>query len=228
MTRRVAVYGGSFNPFGNNHLDVLRYVAESGEFNGIVVVPSAAHALKANPFPFEHRYNMALLGNQAAEYAKPSFPERVWYSVSMAELHMLRDQRGPIYTIDLLRYLKKTTVGTTPSELKFVVGPDIIEELDRWKYVDEIRNEFGFFEVPGMGVHASQVRNMMASGVATWTNHVPSLVARYIRKHGLYNVQRVDCQHNFQDTPPDRTSGTTVQHCPKCGLERVFHLENHA
>ena len=47
-TRRIAVYGGSFNPFGKHHQDIVRWLIEEGGFNTVLVVPSAAHALKGD------------------------------------------------------------------------------------------------------------------------------------------------------------------------------------
>jgi cytidyltransferase-like protein len=179
MTERVAVYGGSFSPFGNNHLDVVRHVADSGEFDRIVVVPSISHALKARTFPYEHRVNMATIA-----LAHPGMP--VPAEVSMVELYMLQTQPGPIFTIQLLRHLRDCHPDNRDAQLRFVVGPDIIAELDRWKYVDDIRREFGFFQVPETGVHASAVREMIWMGRAAWTRYVPHDVARYIKMHGLY------------------------------------------
>ena len=232
MTRRIAVYGGSFNPFGNNHLDVIRYLAESGEFSQIILVPSVAHALKADQFPYEHRFNMTELGVTARYHAVPSFPEKVTIGVSLAEMQMLKRQPGPIYTYHLLQYLQKEHAQFDGEVgYRFVIGPDILDEIDQWKYVDEIRKDFGFFEVPEMGLHMSQVRDMIGNGVSTWKQHVPHVVANYIKMHGLYHVERVDCVHELHeklkrhsrdpfDPPRDI--------CSKCGLERLHHLKKPA
>lgn len=181
MAYRVAVYGGSFSPFGNNHLSVIQHVADSGEFDEIVVVPSIAHALKKTTFPYEHRVNMAKLALWANKF---SLPVECW----TAEMTMLRDQPGPIFTIQLLRFLKtqiRHETRETP-DLKFIVGPDIIEQLDRWAYVDEIRKEFGFVEVPDQGIHATEIRKRIAEGNPAWKDQVPPAVAKYIEMHKLY------------------------------------------
>jgi|GEM_PF-2381595 len=185
---KVAVYGGSFNPFGNQHLDVLRYLAESGEFQHIIVVPSAAHALKTGILPFEHRFNMTALGIESRYHECPSFPERVTITIAIDELHMLKQQPGPIYTIQLLRHFKTGHRGKE-NDYRFVIGPDILDELDRWEYVEEIREEFGFYQVPMMGIHSQAIRDMIRNGVSTWIRHVPTQVAAYIKMHGLYDVE---------------------------------------
>jgi len=187
---KVAVYGGSFNPFGNHHLDVIRHLAESGEFQHVIVVPSAAHALKTGILPFEHRFNMTVVGVESRYYECPSFPEKVTISVAIDELHMLRSQPGPIFTIQLLRHYRKRDLPGKENDYRFVIGPDILDELDRWEYVNEIREEFGFYQVPMMGIHSQAIREMIGNGVSTWSRHVPTQVAAYIKMHSLYDVRK--------------------------------------
>ena len=184
MIYRVAVYGGSFSPTTNTHLGVLKYVADTGEFDKIIMVPSISHALKTTSFPYEHRVNMATL---AVKHAKLG----VRVDVSMVELSMLLHQAGPIYTIQLLRWLQAASPENEEMRFRFIVGPDIIEDLDQWKYVDEIRTEFGFLGVPDLGVHASEIREIMADGFPGWKEHVCAPVVEYIEMHGLYGVERV-------------------------------------
>ena len=213
MKRRVSLYGGSFSPFGNHHLDVLSHVADTGEFNEIIVVPSIAHALKATTFPYEHRINMATL---AMAYAK--LPVRV--TVSMVELYMLQNQPGPILTIQLLRYLRKCSPQNTEAAFRFVIGPDIIEELDQWKGVDDIRREFGFLEIPEQGIHAAEIRDLIAQGSPTWKRHIPPPVAEYIEMHQLYCVDRVTCDHEWESTLVQTAECPHKERCGKCNLPK--------
>lgn len=183
MTKRIAVYGGSFSPFGNQHRDVLRHIGASGKFDEIFVIPSVAHPLKKEQFPFEHRLNMAELAVWSGSWAIP-----VW--VGPVERRMLQEGiTAPLFTIKVLRYLSKVTEKfgeDEKGEFRFVIGPDIIEELDQWEGVQEIRDEFGFFEAPNMGNHSTQIREMIRAGYAGWKDLVCPQVARYIETHELY------------------------------------------
>ena len=210
---RIAVYGGSFSPFGNNHLDVLQHVVDSREFDRIIVVPSISHALKKRSFPYEHRVNMATL---AIEHAKVELRTEV----SMVELTMLQVQPGPIFTIQLLRYLRDCHPDNRDSQLRFVVGPDIIQDLDRWKYVDDIRREFGFFGVPERGIHASAIRDLMADGDPSWEAHMPQPVAEYIKMHRLYHAERATCDHDWQSALVTTSFSPHSEQCAKCLLPR--------
>ena len=185
MTKRIAVYGGSFSPFGHQHRDVLRYIGASGKFDEIFVIPSVAHPLKKEQFPFEHRLNMAELAVHNDTWAIP-------VEVLPIERLMLREGvKAPLFTIKVLRYLLKTAEEFgegEKGEFRFVIGPDIIEELDQWEGVQEIRDEFGFFEAPHMGSHSTQIRERIQTGNADWKDLVCPDVARYIEIHGLYKA----------------------------------------
>jgi nicotinic acid mononucleotide adenylyltransferase len=178
----IAVYGGTFSPFGSHHLQAISQVAESQLFSKVVVVPAIAHALKSTEVPWEHRYHMAVLGTNDIR-----FPHGVRVTVSDAEFRMLREQPTPIYTIDVLRHFQRMN---DKADYRFVIGPDIPGELDRWHQAERIQEDFGFFELPELGIHATDIRTMIAQGDSAWEGHVPPPVARYIKMHGLYGASQ--------------------------------------
>jgi nicotinic acid mononucleotide adenylyltransferase len=192
MKRRIAVYGGSFNPFGKHHQDICRWLIEEAGFNRVFVVVSAAHALKSDLPDFLHRFNMAKLGVNDLRYnGVPTLPFESTLQVMTTEQDMLQRQGPPIYTIDLLREIKKgygTTFGSDeePPEIKFAIGPDIRAEFPQWKGVDEIEKEFGFVNVPVFSMRATDLRRMIADGTSLWHRHVPSPVKQYIERNRLY------------------------------------------
>jgi nicotinic acid mononucleotide adenylyltransferase len=150
-----------------------------------MVVPSAAHAFKPDLPAFIHRYNMAKLGVNDLRYnGRPSLPFHSDIRVSMLEVDMLCRQEAPIRTYELLKEIAQGYPDTT--EIKFAIGPDILEEIHKWERVPEIRKEFGFVELPVHGMRATKIRGMLAEGVDSWKRHVPSSVQKYITRHGLY------------------------------------------
>jgi nicotinate-nucleotide adenylyltransferase len=186
MARRIAVYGGSFNPFGKHHQEIVRWLIEKGGFNYVIVVPAAAHALKDDLLPYIHRYNMTKLGVNDLRYnGIPSLPFEASVAVSTLEMDMLRQHPGPIRTYELLKEIRK---GHPDDEIKFAIGPDIPDELDRWANVDKIEAEFGFVKLPIQSMRATKLRQMMEEGISAWKQHVPSMVVQYIERHNLYNV----------------------------------------
>jgi nicotinic acid mononucleotide adenylyltransferase len=184
MSKRIAVYGGSFNPFACHHQDIIRWLVEESGYRHILVVPAVAHALKEGLLPYEHRYNMTRLGvDQLMYQAIPSLPFETTVVTSSIELDMLRQHPAPIRTYELLCEIRK---GHPDAEIKFAIGPDIPGEMDRWANVNKIEAEFGFEHIPIQSMRATKLREMIASGVTAWHRYVPVPVRRYIEMHGLY------------------------------------------
>jgi nicotinic acid mononucleotide adenylyltransferase len=186
--RRVAVFGGSFNPFAKHHQDIVRHLVEHEGFSTVIVVPAAAHALKDDLIDYMHRFNMTKLGVDDLRYnGMPSLPHGSDVRVSMVEMDMLRRQPGPVRTYELLKEIRKGFLERDEDlEIRFAIGPDIPDEMDRWAHVDEIREEFGFVNVPVQSMRSTKLRQMIREGVEAWERHVPILVRKYIKMHGLY------------------------------------------
>jgi nicotinic acid mononucleotide adenylyltransferase len=191
MTRRIAVYGGSFNPFGTHHQDIIRWLIEEAKFTTVLVVPAAAHALKSDLPEFVHRFNMAHLGSVDLNFAMPSLPFGSNVKAIEIEGRMLQRHKPPIYTWDLLNAIKEQYGQTfrkdeEPPQFKFAIGPDVRDEFDKWKGVEDIERDFGFVDVQVFSMRATNLRGMIADGTDLWKRHVPRPVAQYIERNGLY------------------------------------------
>lgn len=188
---KYAIYGGSFNPFGNNHQDIVRWLLTESGFDKVYVVPSAAHAQKSSLPDYMHRLNMTKLGVRDLKYGIPSLPKGKEAIVSDIEMHMAMTQCPPIYTWDLLNEMEKIYFrpykGQEKPEIKFAIGPDVAAEVDDWKFGKEVKEKYGFVEIPLFGVRATELRQMIAEQpFQSWKRHVPLSVGGYIQDHGLY------------------------------------------
>jgi nicotinic acid mononucleotide adenylyltransferase len=176
--KKLAVFGTSSNPFCLHHGECLRWLVEEGGFDHVLVVPSAAHALKKDLPPFAHRLAVAKIGVDA-------LPLPIASRVEVTSIEEeLRDGEGPVYAYDLLRAVHVRWKEF--SEIRFSIGSDIFAELHRWKFVAEIERDFGFTQLPSLGTHATEVRRKIAEGDPSWRSLVCDGVVDYLERHNLY------------------------------------------
>jgi nicotinate-nucleotide adenylyltransferase len=117
--RRVALYGGTFDPVHLGHLDVARRVSELFEIEKVIFVPAqlAPHKLGKTVSAPLHRYAMLVLATQ-------NDPRLV---VSTFELEA-PDRR---YTVDTIAHFQKTLAEST--DLFFIMGADSWSEISTWR-----------------------------------------------------------------------------------------------
>lgn len=195
--KRIAIYGGTFDPVHMGHLEIGRRVSQVFELDQFLFVPAhqAPHKQDREPTSGFHRY--AMLGLATKDEAK--------LCVSTFEL----DAPGRQYTVDTLTHFRSLFGEST--ELFFVMGADSWTEITTWREWDKLTTlanlivvtRPGFkLEVPEpepgskkvfvsdavmIDISATQVRAAAREDDEEKLNRlVPQEVANYIRKYGLY------------------------------------------
>ena len=116
--KRIAFYGGSFDPPHNGHLTIARKLTEVFELDEFVFVPAfhAPHKKDKNPTSAFHRYAMlALATNDESKIG-----------ISKIEL----DAPARPYTFETLRRLKGELNDT---RIFFVMGADSWQDITTWR-----------------------------------------------------------------------------------------------
>ena len=133
---RVGLFGGTFNPLHNAHIEVARTALEQYSLSRIVFIPNGIppHKERVLGADKEARFEMVRLAIQ-------SMPE---FTVSRIEV----DREGPSYTIDTIRALK----DDYPQGICFIVGADRLLKLDTWKEPHELLRSVPFVIAPRSGV----------------------------------------------------------------------------
>ena len=191
---RVGLFGGTFNPLHNAHLEVARVAREQYELSKIVFIPNGTPPHKKSVYGVnkEARFEMV----QRAVESIPGF------EVSRVEV----DRDGPSYTIDTIRVLK----DDYPQGMCFIVGADRLLKLDTWREPHELLRSIPFVIAPRSGVSldafdvspfseavvlplemadvdlsSSHLRERVrhSQSIREW---VPESVAEYIEEHGCY------------------------------------------
>lgn len=187
-TRRIGVFGGSFDPVHLGHLAAASEVLTVLQLDEVVFVPANAQPLKPPPrASAAHRVAMV-------ELAVADNPR---FSCSSVDV----ERGGETYTVDTLTDLRRAHPGV---ELTFIAGADAVASLDRWKDPERLRGLARFVgvtrpghampegerdlqvvAVPGVAVSSTEVRRRVSIG-APIRYLVPDAVVEYIAQHELY------------------------------------------
>lgn len=121
--KKIALFGGTFNPIHNGHIRLLKTADESMSFDELIIMPSKIppHKKAQGLVSGEHRMNMLKL----------AFEDFKNLSVSDYELK----RRGKSYSVFTLRYLKKLYPN---DKLYFIMGSDMLLCFDKWYRYEEI------------------------------------------------------------------------------------------
>lgn len=117
----IAVFGGSFNPPTNAHINLAKQIIEKYSVNKIVFVPVSTKYNKNGLAPDKDRFEM--LQKICNKNDK--------MQVSSIEL----DTQRQLYTIETLKILQQQN---PEDEIYFILGTDNLKELDTWHNAQEL------------------------------------------------------------------------------------------
>lgn len=183
-SKRVGLFGGTFDPIHHGHLIMARDVMEQDQLDEVVFIPCANSPHKPERTKASDEDRLALIRIAVAD--EPGF------TVSDIEI-----QRGGIsYTIDTVLYYK----SLFPKDTFFwLAGEDQAEKLDTWHRIDELRTliSFRFMHREGSQEHltlgrrldisSTEIRQRIASGLSI-RYLVPEPVRKEIERRQLYRT----------------------------------------
>lgn len=210
--RRVGIYGGTFDPVHDGHVEVARRVLELFELDEVIFVPACVppHKRNASITSAFHRFAMLALATAADQRLLVSTielnaPDRPYAVDTVAR--MLDETRRLFFIIGADSWSEITTwhewqrlvqmcdliVATRPG---YVAEPKTnnfvdMSGLERRAVVELIKSEAKprvfLTDVAMVDVAATQIRGAVRAGdFAGLRVMVPPSVADYIEKHGLY------------------------------------------
>lgn len=192
-TARIGVFGGTFDPIHNTHLEVARAAIEQASLDRVlfVVAGNPPHKHNATFAAAEDRYALV----QAAVAAEP------FMEASRIEI----DRPGPSYTADTLSALKDAQPG---SALSLIIGMDALVDLPRWRspkrilslarilvvprpgdwqIPDAVKGHYDVLSFTSSDVSSTEIRRRIAAGESV-DALLPPAVLRYIDDRGLYDA----------------------------------------
>ena len=117
--RRIALYGGTFDPVHVGHIEIARRVSQLFEIEKVIFIPAqmAPHKIGRPVTEPIHRYAMLALATQ----------DDPQLSISTFEL----DAPDRRYTVDTLAHFQRALGDGT--ELFFIMGADSWSEITTWR-----------------------------------------------------------------------------------------------
>ena len=192
-TKKIGVLGGTFDPIHLGHLVLAEQVKEKLKLDQVIFIPCfhSPHKTRQKLSPAKDRFRMTQLSLEGNSF----------FSVLDIELK----RKGLSYTVDTLRELRDLYPD---SQIYFLTGSDVVNELDTWKDPKQIyrlakvviatRPGFDEFDpehhlakksivvpITGIDVSSSEIRRRVKKGKSI-KYLVPSGVEDYIKKKKLY------------------------------------------
>jgi len=192
---RVGLFGGTFDPIHNAHLEVARQSLAQMKLRKVIFVPSKhpPHKSEEGMTDAETRYRMVDIAIDGKEKLE----------VSPVEIN----RTGPSYTIDTLKEMKEVY-----GDIAFIVGADNLINIDTWKEPEKLLNSCPFIVAPRGGIlkgdfekdifkgkdirflnmseislSSTEVRERIIQGQPV-DGMVPESVRDFIRANDLYRV----------------------------------------
>ena len=195
--KRIALYGGTFDPVHVGHLEIARRVSVVFEIEKVVFIPAqvAPHKVGRPVTEPIHRYAMLALATQVD-------PQLV---ISTFEL----DAPDRRYTVDTVEHFQRELGDST--ELFFIMGADSWSEITTWRewerllaminhivvtrpgyepstsHVGALAERVAFTDAVMRDVSATSIRKLASEErYGELAGLLPGPVLEYIKKYGIY------------------------------------------
>ena len=146
---KIAVLGSAFNPPTLGHKDVIKQCLDANCFDEILLVPSIAHVFGKKMAPFVDRVSWLELFLSDLNADKLFNPANTRLSINLCEQRLFANanNEGTVCTYDVLNFLKNDYEKKylDAVSLFFVIGPDNVKNLAKFKYAKELQETFDFF-----------------------------------------------------------------------------------
>jgi nicotinate-nucleotide adenylyltransferase len=204
QAKRVAVFGGTFDPIHLGHLSVAGALLEDFHFDEVLFVPAhiAPHKRGQEVTGGIHRYAMLALATQDREELK----------ISTIEL----DSPDKPYTVETLNRLQE---GSTKN-LFFIMGGDSWNEITTWRNWEKVLTMVSHlvFTRPGFSLRTDHVTQSLAERIVDMRGWSIS------RVRDEFNSPMKQSSIYFTDRIMNEISSTTVRNGLKSGSAEIKDL----
>jgi len=194
--RRIALFGGSFDPIHNGHLAVARAADRRFNFDEIHFIAASRppHKLKQHLAPFPHRFAMVALACAEHPHFVPSLSE-AGEDFSGTQLH---------YSVDTVRYFRHKYHGQG-DHILFIIGADAFLDIPMWKEYETLLGLCDFIIANRPGIRSEALRLVIPPDVIARPDPKkeeetpPSPVVAHLRHTTVYLLETVSSDVSATD-----------------------------
>lgn len=214
--RRVAVYGGSFDPVHNGHLAIANTLVERFELDEFIFIPAfhAPHKVRLKPTSAYDRFAMLCLitenmPNISVSKMEVEAPERPYSVETLTRFHTERPT-DEIYFVmgadswmdirtwreweKVLSLSNHIVVNRPGYDISFDHVTDEIRERivdlrqkDQMEFENDNVKRIYITDAVDVDISATEIRRKIRNGDPTWRQDVPAEVAIYLEKYQIYS-----------------------------------------
>jgi nicotinate-nucleotide adenylyltransferase len=151
--RKIALFGGTFDPIHEGHLAVARAAERRFHFDEVHFIPAAhpPHKPASDLIPFAHRFAMVALACAGQARFVPSLAEANNNSGAGA---------GASYSVDTVRRFQRE-ICRPGDQLYFLLGADSFLEIGTWKEYETLLGLCDFVVAHRPGVSSNSLRRVI-------------------------------------------------------------------
>jgi len=124
--KKIALFGGSFNPIHNDHIKIIKELLKKGLVDEVWIMPCNKHAFNKELASGKNRVEMIKLAIKNIKKVRVCYIEL--------------KSTGKNYTLNTLRKLR----ARYPYEFILMVGADILHEIKKWHNYRKLLDETSF------------------------------------------------------------------------------------
>lgn len=141
---KIGILGGSFDPIHMGHLILGENVRDSLKLDKVIFIPTGINPFKGN--------RNTTSPTQRLEMIKLAIESNPHFTISTIEI----EREGISYTIDTIKSLKGRY---KEDDLYFIIGSDIIFQIEKWKDIQQLVKLCKFALVNRPGKELKEIDN---------------------------------------------------------------------
>ena len=178
---KIALYLGSFNPFHNGHLEVVKTALNDFKMNGVIVVPTMQNPWKEEKVLDIDKRIEIIKKSLLISKKDISIPGlyQFYYPKGIGISPIEKELIPPYYSYATLHALKNKYCN---DEVFVLVGSDTMKDIPNWMHGGKIIEDYNFLIVdrPKNSISSSSIREMLRTRNKMDAYYSDEKLARYV------------------------------------------------